>query len=171
MTTVLESGQVLAAQAEAGGITVPRILLMLVMVAAGVAVGFVGLRGLREALPKNSWAGVQTPATMRSDEAFRVGNKAAGLPLLVAGAVLALLGALVPFAGGTATVVTLGVVGGLGGLALTAAGCLLGHQAASRVPAPKPQGRRLGCSGQCCGNSACGVASALGGATAPGSAS
>ncbi|MGH3948677.1 MAG: SdpI family protein, partial [Pseudonocardiaceae bacterium] len=100
--------------------------------------------------------GVRTAATLRSDEAFALGNKVAGLPTMVAGAVgitAGIAALLMPSALGAVMAATMGVFGiGL----LVGAGGLLGHRAAATMPqSPKPTGH-AGCGGCACGGGGCG---------------
>lgn len=60
----------------------------------GLVVAVTGYLGLTERLPRNRFAGLRTPATMRSETAFRVANKAAGAPTVVGG-VIGIIGAAV----------------------------------------------------------------------------
>jgi len=128
---------------------------------AGVAVGLTGWSGLRGTLPRNRFVGVRTPMTMADDEAFRVGNRVAGPPLIAAG-VVALLGAPAAIAAPStpAFVVVLAVVG-FGVVGLSVAGGLLGSRAAVAVTAATvPAGRPPACAGCACGGpgtSACAV--------------
>jgi uncharacterized membrane protein len=62
-----------------------------VVALGGLVVIGVGIRGWQERLPRNFIAGVRTPATMRSDEAFRIANKVAA-PLEVAGGAVMVAG-------------------------------------------------------------------------------
>lgn len=55
-----------------------------ILALAGLVVIGVAIRGWQGRLPRNFVAGVRTPATMRSDEAFQIANKVAA-PLAVAG--------------------------------------------------------------------------------------
>lgn len=71
------------------------------MIGAAVLVIVVGLvlivlaaASWRGRLPRNSFAGVRTPSTMRSDQAFKVANKVAAPLTAAGGAVLALGGVL-----------------------------------------------------------------------------
>src|SRR5262245_1207162 len=104
-------------------------LIGLVPLVVGLGIGAVGALGWRERLPRNRFAGVRTPATLRSDAAFRVANKVAGLPVLVAGAVGALSGAVALAAG-----MVVALVGLFGMVAIAVAGGILGHRAAAAVP-------------------------------------
>lgn len=121
--------------------------IALVPLVLGLVVAWGGLLGWREKLADRG-AGVRTAATLRSAEAFRIGNKVAGLPTIVAGMIgmfSGVAGLVVPTTAGT---VVATVVGLIGMFALVAAGGLLGHQAAANVPAPTP----AGCAGCGCGN-------------------
>ena len=62
-------------------------LVAFVPLVLGLVVATVGVLGFLERLPRNRFGGVRTPATLRDDETFRVGNKVAGLPIAVGGAV------------------------------------------------------------------------------------
>jgi hypothetical protein len=110
-------------------------LVSLVPLIAGSGIGVVGLLGWRERLPRNRFGGVRTPATLRSERAFRVANKVAGPPLAVAGAV----GVLTGLAGLVTGLLVVMIVGTAGLLAITVAGGLLGHRAAEAVPEEKPE--------------------------------
>jgi hypothetical protein len=110
-------------------------LVSLVPLIAGSGIGVVGLLGWRERLPRNRFGGVRTPATLRSERAFRVANKVAGPPLTVAGAV----GVLTGLAGLVTGLLVVMIVGTAGLLAITVAGGLLGHRAAEAVPEEKPE--------------------------------
>jgi hypothetical protein len=109
-------------------------VLPLLLVFAGLAAVTVGCLGLAERLPRNNIAGVRTATTMRSDTAFQVANKAAGVPTLTGGGV-ALAGAvaawLLPTEEGVLTVVIAAMIGML---ALTVLGGVLGVRAAKVVP-------------------------------------
>jgi hypothetical protein len=121
----------------------------------GVLVGWGGFLGWREKLPRDRGAGVRTAATMRSDEAFRVGNKIAGLPTLaggVIGVIGGVAGLLMP---GTGGLIVATVVGLIGLFALLVGGAVLGNKAASAVP--EPSNIPAGCTGCACGAGGCGV--------------
>ena len=128
-------------------------ILASVLAVAGLAVACSGLLGLLERLPVNRFVGVRTAATMRDADTFRIGNKVAGLPVLVGGLV-GVLGAVLAVALPTGGLVT-GLLGLVGMLAITIAGGLLGHRTALAMPEPEPQ-LPAGCAGCACGN--CGVA-------------
>ncbi|MER7503290.1 SdpI family protein [Nonomuraea pusilla] len=102
---------------------------------AGLALVVPGWLGRAGRLPRNHFAGVRTPSTMRSDAAFRLANKVAGLPTLAAG-VVALAGAVtawfVPTQEGALAVV---LVATAGMLALVVGGAVMGVRAVSRAAA------------------------------------
>jgi hypothetical protein len=130
-------------------------VLALVPIVLGVLVGWGGLLGWREKLPRARGAGVRTAATMRSDEAFRVGNKVAGLPTLVGGLIGILggvAGLVMPTTGGLVVAV---IVALLGLFALLVGGGVLGNKAAAAVP--EPSNIPPGCTGCACGAGGCGV--------------
>lgn len=117
----------------------------------GAVITVVGWLGLAERLPRNRFGGVRTSATLRSDEAFRVANKVAGLPIMVAGLVGVLGGGaayLMPDTGGALASTILGTAGML---AITIGGGVLGHRVAraGRDPEPAPP---AGCGGCACGD-------------------
>ena len=124
-------------------------VLALIPVVLGVVVGWGGLLGWREKLPRDRGAGVRTAATLRSDDAFRIANKVAGLPTVtagVAGILAGVAGLAMPSTSGT---VIAAVVGLVGMVVLVVAGGLLGHRAALAVPAPAPV--PAACAGCACG--------------------
>ena len=103
----------------------------LILVVAGIVVAILGRRGRQGRLPRQDWAGIRTPSTMRSDEAWR----AAGILMETSGWVAAALGctAALLFAAGLswATVLMLAATGLL--LVGVAYAGVRGVQAARRV--------------------------------------
>jgi uncharacterized membrane protein len=130
-----------------------RIVLLLVLLALGVPLAVVGALGWRQRLARGGRLGVRTPSAMRSDEAFRLANRVAGLPVLVAG-VVAVLGGVAAFGlpDTVASVVAAGI-GLVGAVAIAGAGGVAGDRAAGALPKPVPP--------QCVG-CACGGCAALG---------
>ncbi|GAB1512048.1 hypothetical protein JCM33774_40900 [Actinophytocola sp. KF-1] len=120
-----------------------------------MVVASVGVLGFLERLPRNRFGGVRTPATLRDDETFRVGNKVAGLPIAVAGVVGIAGGGIALAMTGTAAIVVTSVIALLGTLVIAGAGGVLGHRAAEAVPEPEPE-LPAGCKGCQCGG--CGAA-------------
>jgi hypothetical protein len=130
-------------------------VLALVPIVLGVLVGWGGFLGWRERLPRERGAGVRTAATMRSDEAFRVGNKVAGLPTLAGGLIGVLggvAGLVMPTSAGTIVAVAVALIGLF---ALLVGGGVLGNKAAAAVP--EPTSIPAGCTGCACGAGGCGV--------------
>ena len=123
-----------------------------VPVVFGLLFAVVGFLGMTERLPRNRFGGVRTEATMRSDETFRVANKVAGLPLLVAGLVGVLggvAGFLMPSTAGTIIATVIGLVGLL---LIAMGGGMLGNRAAAAMPVEKPKPEvPAGCAGCQCG--------------------
>ncbi|MPY97697.1 MAG: hypothetical protein GEU97_06780 [Actinophytocola sp.] len=124
------------------------VVVALIPLIGGLLVGVGGFLGWQGRLSRDRGTGVRTEATLRSDEAFAVGNKVAGLPTMAAG-VVGIAGGLaalaMPSALGTTLAAVFSVVGLLG---LLAAGGVLGNRAAAAVPEPEPAG---GCGGCACG--------------------
>lgn len=124
-------------------------LLGVVLLAASGGLITVGLLGWRQRLPRNRFAGIRTPATLRSDAAFVAANRVAAPPVLAAGAVCAAGGVLAFGTGGPALAVIAGVAGA-GTVGLLLAGGLLGHRLAAAMPPPG-----AGCAGCRCGGGGC----------------
>jgi uncharacterized membrane protein len=84
----------------------------IVLVLAGLVVVWLAIRSWQGRLSRNYVAGVRTPSTMRSDEAFRIANKVAAPFSLVGGLLFVVTGvvaAIVPVRAATA-VLSAGVV-------------------------------------------------------------
>jgi SdpI/YfhL protein family len=102
-------------------VLVPAIIEMV----AGLVCAWLASAMWRERLPRNGIAGVRTASTMRSDEAFRIGNKAAapltaaGAAVLIVGGALAAVGphkdAGIPIFGGVLLFLALAIWGGIKG--------------------------------------------------------
>jgi len=126
-----------------------RVVITAVLLLVGTGLLAVGLLGWRGRLPRNRFAGVCTPAALRSDAAFVAANRVAGLPVIVAGAVCAGSGALALGASGATLAVIVGI-GVVGTVLLVVAGGVLGDRAAATVrPVPIPCGRRACGAGGC----------------------
>lgn len=120
-------------------------IVAVVLFVLALAVGVVAVASLSGRLPRNRWAGVRTPASMRNDATFALANKVAGPTMLAAAGLLAIggVGALLldtlPGMIGVvvalvAAVVTAGTGGSIGARAAAAAapevgGC--GHSCAA----------------------------------------
>jgi len=143
-----------AATATAAAPPALRIVLLFVLLALGVPLGVVGVLGWRQRLARGGRFGVRTPDAMRSDDAFRLANRVAGPPVLVAG-VVAVLGGIAAFwLPNTAAGVVAAGIGLVGAVAIARAGGVVGDRAAGALPKPVPP-RCVGC--------ACGGCAALGG--------
>jgi hypothetical protein len=129
--------------------------LALVPILLGVVVAWGGFLGWRERLPRDRGAGVRTTATLRSDDAFRLGNKVAGLPTLAGGTVGVLGGIAALVMPTTGGLITAAVVALLGMIVLVIGGGALGNRAAATVP--EPVAAPSGCAGCACGAGGCGV--------------
>ena len=64
----------------------------IVLIAGGFMVAFLALLGREERLPRNRWAGIRFPSTMRSDEAWKAAHKASWAYLFVMGASMVVYG-------------------------------------------------------------------------------
>ncbi len=124
-------------------------LLGVVLLAAGAALLMVGVLGWRQRLPRNRFAGIRTPATLRSDAAFSAANRVAAPPVLAAGAICTAGGALAFGTDGPVLAVIVGLAG-VGAIGLLLAGGLLGHRVAAAIPPPSG-----GCAGCACSGGGC----------------
>ena len=127
-------------------------LLGVLLLLAGAGLLTVGVLGWRRRLPRNRFAGVRTPATLRSDAAFIIANRVAAPPVLAAGGVCVLAGALALGAGGPALTVIMAVAA-VGAVGLVLVGGLLGHRVAAAMPSPAGDCATCICSGGGCGGS------------------
>jgi SdpI/YfhL protein family len=126
-----------------------RVVLAVLLVVLGAALVTVAVLGMRRRLRRNRWAGVRTPATLRSDAAFSVANQVAAAPLGAAGGV-ALAGGATLLAGATGVLGwTLVVVSVVAVFVLAGVGGVAGDRAAAAVPAPAPA--PSACGGGCAG--------------------
>ncbi|MGU3436274.1 SdpI family protein [Actinomycetes bacterium M1A6_2h] len=111
----------------------------IILLVAAAFVGTVAVLALARKLPRNRFAGVRTPASMSSDDAFTVANRVAG-PTTAAAALFLLFGAIasLAFGGWAATgailvcVAAAVVIAGMGGTA--------GARAAAALPKPEAAG-------------------------------
>jgi uncharacterized membrane protein len=126
---------------------VPRLIIAVLLVVAGLVLLAVAVLGARGRLRRNRWVGVRTAETLASDAAFALANRVAAAPVGAAGAV-ALVGGGVLLAGpvGAVSVVVL-AVSAVGTLVLGAFGGMVGQRAALAAPVPEP----VACGGVCAG--------------------
>ena len=99
-----------------------QVILSALLVVAGAALVFIGWRGLRGQLPPNRYVGVRTPATLRSEAAFELGNRVAGPAMLAGGAVAILAGVSEPLLNTAFSAVLVAVLGIVGAFALMVVG-------------------------------------------------
>ena len=130
--------------------------IALVPIVLGLLVGFGGFLGFRERLTREGGTGVRTQAALRSEEAFKLANRVAGLPTMAGGAIAVLTGLAGLAMPTTAGLVSAALAGVLAMLVLVMGGGVLGNRAALTVPAPAPAAP-AGCSGCACGAGGCGV--------------
>lgn len=126
-----------------------RLVLGSLLVLAGVVLIAVAVLGARSRLQRNRWIGVRTPATLRTDTAFRAGNRAAAVPLGAAGVVAAVGGlVLLGGAGGAVgwVVLAVSVVGTLG---MGGVGGMVGDRVARAEVPLEPTS--VACAGACAG--------------------
>lgn len=126
---------------------VPRLIIAVLLVVAGLVLLAVAVLGARGRLRRNRWVGVRTAETLASDAAFALANRVAAAPVGAAGAV-ALVGGGVLLAGpvGAVSVVVL-AVSAVGTLVLGAFGGMVGQRAALAAPVPES----VACGGVCAG--------------------
>ena len=117
---------------------------------AGVALLAVGLLGWRQRLPRNRFAGIRTPAALRSDAAFIAANRMAAPPILAADVIYAAAGGLALGTHGPALTVIVGVAG-TGAFALALAGGFARPPSGRRDTATGWWLRRVQCRGGSCG--------------------
>ncbi|GEE00661.1 hypothetical protein nbrc107696_11070 [Gordonia spumicola] len=104
----------------------------------------VGAGGVLGGITRNRWIGVRADETMKSEEAFALGNKAAGPGFLFAALILA-IGGVLGFTGDWGFAFAIGSVVIGFGIAAVAAG--FGVRVAAAVPEPEDEG---GCGSGCC---------------------
>ena len=127
------------------------LLIAAVPILAGLLIAAVGFLGLRERLRRNRFFGVRTAATLRDEETFRLANRVAGLPTLVAGLIGVLAGIAAALVADPGARIAIVIIGLIGLLAIAVAGGALGHRAALAMPEPASE-LPAGCAGCACGN-------------------
>ncbi|HEX3592566.1 MAG TPA: SdpI family protein [Pseudonocardiaceae bacterium] len=128
-----------------------RIVLLVVLLAYGLPLAYIGQLGWRQRLSLTGRLGVRTPAAARDYETFQLANRVSGPPVFVAGLV-AVVGGIVAFAvPPIAGTITAAVIGFAGAVLIARAGSVLGDRAAQTVREREPAG--------CAGGCACGCSS------------
>lgn len=110
------------------------VAVAVVLALSGAVMLAVAWASWAQKLPRNRFAGVRTPATMRSEEAFKLANKIAAPGIAAGGLVLALtaVGVLaLPAAWGASVAVALGAVVSLVPVGY---GAYIGNKAAGKLP-------------------------------------
>lgn len=135
---------------EGGGYTRrypgPVLIVAILLFLIALAIGAVGVAALTGKLPRNRWAGVRTPESLRDEETFAMANKVAAPSMLGAGALCVF--------GGVAAL-TLPTIGGVIAVVVTVVAALLtagaGGSIAARVAeATKPADEGCGTSCGAC---------------------
>jgi uncharacterized membrane protein len=103
-----------------------------VLIVAGVLIAAAGVLGRWEKLPRNGLVGVRTAATMRSDRAFRVANRAAGPAIMLAG-VTAMIGGAAAVALPSQDAIACILAGALAAAVLAVIGAVIGARAAKQA--------------------------------------
>jgi hypothetical protein len=127
-----------------------QVIFCAILVLAGLALLLLGWLGLRGQLPLNRYVGIRTAATLRSEDAFEIGNRAAAPAILAAGAIGSLSGLALPFLPSFSSVMLVATIGLIGGFALMTAGGVIGNRVAEAMP-ERSSGGCTGCAGGCCG--------------------
>jgi uncharacterized membrane protein len=122
------------------------------LLVASVSLLTVGVLGWRRQLPRNRFAGIRTPATLRSKAAFIAANRVAAPPVLGSAVICAAGGVLALETSGWALTLIVGIAGA-GAVVLVLAGGLLGHLVALAM-LPAASG---GCAECTCGGGGCGA--------------
>ncbi|MFT7601779.1 MAG: putative membrane protein [Acidimicrobiales bacterium] len=112
-------------------------LLGPLLIAGGLLVAAVAIQGLRGSLARNRGAGIRTPQTLASDEAWDVAHRTGGIWMLVGAFGSIIPGIVVLFrpSNGTATLVIMAGMGIM--VAFVIVGGAVGSLAASRLSTPK----------------------------------
>lgn len=129
-------------------VIVSVVLLVLAVVLGGIAVA-----GLTERLPRNRWAGVRTPETLRDSETFALANKVAAPTMMASAALLVIGSAAAVLLEGALGVVAVGF-SVVAAVITTALGGTLGARTAAALPAPDTGGCGSSC-GACSLKDAC----------------
>ncbi|MFC4946942.1 SdpI family protein [Pseudonocardia sp. GCM10023141] len=124
------------------------LIVGILLVLVGGALIVVAVLGGRSRLPRNRWFGVRTEASLQSDAAFALANRAAAAPTGAAG-VVGVIGGAALLAGApgllSAIVIAVSVVGVL---VIAGFAGVVGNRAAAAVPTlPAP----VACAGVCAG--------------------
>ncbi|MFX1759044.1 SdpI family protein [Rhodococcus sp. As11] len=120
------------------------LIVAVLLFVLALVVGAVGVAALTGKLPRNRWAGVRTPESLRDDAAFALANKVAA-PSMLGSAVLLAVGAVASL--------TLPTVAGIIAVVVTVVAALItagaGGSVAARVAAATKPEETAGCGTSC----------------------
>ncbi|MFD4183111.1 SdpI family protein [Rhodococcus sp. NPDC058514] len=120
------------------------VIVATVLFVVALAVGGVAVAGIAGRLPRNRWAGVTTPETLASDDAFRLANRIAG-PTMAAAALLLVIGGVGALVFGTAGGLLAVAVAVVAALATAGYGGSMGVRAAVAAAPTGGCGHDCGC--------------------------
>ncbi|NMM90771.1 hypothetical protein B2J88_41690 [Rhodococcus sp. SRB_17] len=120
------------------------VIVAVVLFVLALAVGGVAVAGLIGKLPRNRWAGVRTPDTLRSEESFALANKVAG-PTMAAAAGLLVIGGIAALTMNVAMGLGIALVAVVAALFTAGTGGAIGARAAAAMPEPSGCGNDCNC--------------------------
>ncbi|MCJ0905558.1 SdpI family protein [Rhodococcus sp. ARC_M6] len=120
------------------------VIVAVVLFVLALAVGGVAVAGLIGKLPRNRWAGVRTPDTLRSEESFALANKVAG-PTMAAAAGLLVIGGIAALTMSVAMGLGIALVAVVAALFTAGTGGAIGARAAAAIPEPSGCGNDCNC--------------------------
>jgi hypothetical protein len=126
-----------------------RLIVAALLLLAGAVLVVLAALGASGRLPRNRFAGVRTPSSLRTADAFVLANRVAAGPMGAAGVVGLAGGAALLFAPGGGTAWVLGGIAVVGLVVLAGIGGALGARAADAAIAA--QAPSAGCGGVCSG--------------------
>lgn len=132
--------------------TTLRLVLAVLLLLAGAVLVVLAVLGASGKLPRNRFAGVRTPASLRTADAFALANRVAAGPLGAAGLVGLVGGTALALGGrGGATPWVLAGIALVGTLVMAALGGALGARAAEVTIAEQTTAPAPSCGGVCSG--------------------
>jgi uncharacterized membrane protein len=134
------------------------VVLAAVFVLSGAVLLAVAWASWAQRLPRNRFAGVRTSATMRSEEAFKLGNKIAAPGRAASGAVMLLAAIGVLALPGPWGLCAAAVTGAVVSIVPAGYGAYVGNKAADRVPAAAESAPTCPYSAEACGGGGGGCA-------------
>ena len=108
-------------------------LTALLLIAGGVLLAWAGWLGMTDRLALNSWAGIRTETTMRSQETWEAAHHAGSPWIIAGGIVLVITGGAMIVVGDETTAAYVSLIGAIVLAALVIAGGWIGQQAARRI--------------------------------------